>query len=78
MKKKTKYTEEPIGSLRVVKDFLPSPEELARSDQKTRVTLFLSEETIFFFKKKAKKLKSSYQTMIRNLLDSYVSKMVDA
>ncbi len=29
MKGKTKYTDEPIGKVRVIDDFLPSPEELA-------------------------------------------------
>ncbi len=28
MKNKIKYTDEPLGRLSVVKDFLPSPEEL--------------------------------------------------
>ncbi len=32
MKKKTKYTDEPLGDLRIVKDFLPSPEELDFKD----------------------------------------------
>ena len=41
MKKKIIYTDEPM-SLRVIKDTLPSPEELMRSEEKQRVTLELT------------------------------------
>ncbi len=33
MKKRIKYTDEPMGAVRVVSDFLPSPEELALKDE---------------------------------------------
>ena len=32
MKKKIKYTDKPLGDLRIAKDFLPSPEELNFKD----------------------------------------------
>ena len=33
MKERIKYTDEPIGNVKVVSDFLPSPEELALKDE---------------------------------------------
>jgi hypothetical protein len=33
MKGKIKYTDEPIGKVKVISDFLPSPEELALKDE---------------------------------------------
>jgi|SaaInl8_200m_RNA_FD_contig_91_405808_length_1431_multi_3_in_0_out_0_2 hypothetical protein len=39
MKKKIKYTDEPIQLGKTVKDFLPSPEELVMQDKNIRVTM---------------------------------------
>ena len=72
MKKKIIYTDEPIKSKKI-KDFLPSPEELVFKNDKKRVTITLSQKSINFFKKKAKKHKAPYQAMIRNLIDHYVT-----
>ena len=72
MKSKINYTDEPIEA-RVVSDFLPSPEDLSLKGRKKRVTLTLTENSLDFFKKAAKKHKASYQAMIRRLLDYYVS-----
>jgi len=33
MKAKTEYTEEPIGELKVIKDFLPSPDQLVLKEE---------------------------------------------
>lgn len=72
MKKKIKYTNEPIEA-KVVSDFLPSPEELVLKEKKTKVTLTLSDKSLKFFKKEAAKHKASYQAMIRKLVDYYVA-----
>lgn len=72
MKKKIKYTDEPIEA-RVINDFLPSPENLILKEKKRRVTLTLTERSLEFFKKEAKKHKASYQGMIRRLIDYYVA-----
>lgn len=72
MKKKTDYSDEPLGDVRVVRDFLPSPEELAFKDRNVKVTLLLSEMTVKFFKEQADRYHTKYQKMIRNLLDEYV------
>ena len=72
MKKKITYTDEPIEG-EVIKDFLPSPENLVFKEKKTKVTLTLSNKSIAFFKDAAKKHGASYQSMIRELLDFYVA-----
>jgi hypothetical protein len=72
MSGKIRYTDEPLGSLRVVDDFLPRPEELAFRDDGIKITLSLSKHSVLFFKKEARKHKTQYQRMIRRLLDAYV------
>jgi len=72
MKKKIKYTDEPLGDLRVIDDFLPSPEELAFKEDKVKVTIALSKTSVEFFKKEAEKHHTQYQKMIRRLIDFYV------
>ena len=39
MSAKIKYTNEPIGDVKVVKDFLPPPEQLAFREEGIKVTL---------------------------------------
>ena len=72
MKKKINYTNEPLGKIRVVRDFLPPPEKLAFKEENTKVTMMLSKASLDFFKNVAKKHHTQYQKMIRTLLDSYV------
>jgi len=73
MKSKIKYTEEPMGELRIIKDFLPKPEELALKEENVKITISLNKSSIDFFKKKAKEQRTSYQKMIRRLIDWYAS-----
>ena len=73
MKKKTKYTEEAMGELRIVKDFLPPPDQLVLREDNVKVTLSLKKSSITFFKEQAKKQKTSYQKMIREVVDWYAS-----
>ena len=73
MKQKTKYTDEPIGKVRVIADFLPSPKELALKDETVKVTISLSKSSVDFFKEEAKKYDTQYQKMIRRLLDEYAA-----
>ena len=72
MTKKITYTDEPIGNVKIVPDFLPSPAELAFSEEAVKVTLALSKKSIDFFKSEAAKNHTQYQRMIRRLVDSYV------
>lgn len=73
MNGKIKYTDEPIGKVKVIPDFLPSPKELALKDETVKVTIALSKTSIDFFKKEAKKYNTQYQKMIRRLLDEYTA-----
>lgn len=73
MKKKIKYSNEEIGKVEIVKDFLPKPEDLVFKEDTIKVTLNLSKSSIEFFKEIAQKHGSQYQKVIRNLLDRYTS-----
>ena len=73
MKKKIKYRDEPINA-KVVKDFLPKPEDLVFKEEKVKVTLSLSKRSVDFFKKVAAEQGTAYQAMIRRLLDYYVTR----
>ena len=74
MKKRIRYSDEPIGPVEIVPDFLPSPEELAREDDGIKVTLSLSRQSVEFFKAEAQRRNCSYQRMIRRLVDSYAAR----
>lgn len=76
MKKKNKivYTDYDIGEIEIInKDFLPKPEDLVFKEDNVKITVLLSRSSVDFFKKHAKKYKTQYQKMIRNLLDRYVA-----
>lgn len=73
MKTKVKYTKGPIGDVNVVRDFLPSPDELAFKEDQVKVTIGLSKSSVDFFKKQARNHHTQYQKMIRRLLDVYVA-----
>ena len=74
MNKPIRYTDEPLGAIRVVPGFLPSPEQLALKNEQTKVTISLSSESVDFFKEAARKHHMQYQKMIRQLLDEYVAR----
>ena len=76
MKKKIKYTSEPMGNVRKVPDFLPSPQELVLKDETVKITISLSKTSVEFFKEEARKHKTQYQKMIRRLLDEYAAHQV--
>jgi predicted DNA binding CopG/RHH family protein len=73
MRDKIKYTNEPLGKLRIVKDFLPPPQELVLKQESVKVTIALSKASVDFFRKEAKKHRTQYQKMIRKLLDIYAA-----
>ena len=72
MSSKIKYTNEPLGEVKVISDFLPPPEQLAFREEGIKVTLALSKKSIEFFKSEAAKHHTQYQRMIRRLVDAYV------
>ena len=71
MKSKIKYSDEPMGKLRVIKDFLPPPDQLVLKEENVKVTISLKKSSIDFFKEEAKKHHTSYQKMIRQVVDWY-------
>lgn len=73
MSARIKYTDEPIGSPKVIRDFLPSPDELAFREEDVKITITLSKSSVEFFKSKAAQSDTQYQRMIRKLLDAYVA-----
>lgn len=73
MNKRIQYSDEELGEIRLVPDFLPSLEDLALKNEQTKVTISLSSESVDFFKEAAQKHHMQYQKMIRQLLDEYVA-----
>ena len=45
---KTKYSDEPLGNVRVVSDFLPPASDLAFREEGVKVTLLLSKKAWLF------------------------------
>jgi len=77
MKKKIKYTDEPI-EFGVIDDFLPPPERLALNEENVKVTITLTKDSVNFFKKVARRRHFPYQKMIRRVLDYYVARYKSA
>lgn len=65
MSGKIRYTDEALGNLEVVPDFLPRPEELVFRDEGVKVTIALSRRSVEFFKTEARKHNTHYQRMIQ-------------
>jgi hypothetical protein len=78
MSTRIKYTDEPIGPIRVIPDFLPPPEELVFREEAVKVTIALSKRSIEFFKAEARRHNIQYQKMIRRLLDRYAERYATA
>lgn len=55
MKSKIAYTDEPMGEVRVLKDFLPPPDQLVLNDESVKITISLRKSSVEFFKKEAQK-----------------------
>ncbi len=77
MKHTQKYTNEPLGRLEVIDDFLPPPDQLVLKEDGVKVTISLSKKSVDFFKAHAAHSKVSYQRMIRSLLDTYADRHSD-
>ena len=73
MKNKIEYAEEPMGDLRIIRDFLPPPDQLVMKEDNIKVTISLKKSSVSFFKKEAKRHNTSYQKMIRQVIDWYAS-----
>lgn len=73
MKSKIAYTDEPMGQVRVLKDFLPPPDQLVLNDESVKITISLKKSSVEFFKREAQKNHTSYQKMIRQVIDLYTA-----
>jgi hypothetical protein len=71
MSENIKYTDERLGRLKIVPDFLPRPEDLVFREEGVKVTIALSKRSVEFFKDEARRHNTQYQRMIRRLLDAY-------
>ena len=74
MKKPKEPGNAPKGKLTIIKDFLPAPALLARKSVTVPVTARLTQSSIDYLKKEARKSKIPYQRLLRSVLDSYVAK----
>ena len=74
MKKKITYSDEPLGPVKILKDFLPKPQELAFREETVEIKVPISRRSMEFFKKQGKKHRTSAAQLIRALADSYAEK----
>lgn len=72
-RKRKKMSDEPIGRVKIVKDFLPSPDKLLVKPKPVKITITLSKESVDFFKQIAHREHVPYQKLIRALLDQYAT-----
>lgn len=76
MKNGIKYEEGPMDEVKIIRDFLPSPEELVFREETVKVTIALSRLSVEFFKQEGDKHHVPYQRLIRRLLDEYTMQHV--
>jgi hypothetical protein len=69
-----KYTAGEIGRVKVIGDFLPSPDALVAREDNVKVTLGLSRRSVEYFNRAAKARRVPYQRMIRALVDAYAER----
>lgn len=62
-----------MGNLKIVDDFLPPPDQLVLKEDHVKVTISLSKSSLNFFKKEAQARRTSYQKMIRRIIDLYAA-----
>lgn len=81
MKKKIKYTNKfanenkiDAKSLKIIKDFLPSPGDLFPKDEKVKITIEIDVETYQFFQDLALSFNKKYQPLMREILRQYARK----
>jgi hypothetical protein len=56
MRANVKYTNEPLGDLKIVRDFLPLPEDLVFQEEGVKVTIALSKRSVEFLKAKRRNI----------------------
>ena len=73
MNRKRNDQDQPVGRLKRIADFLPSPEELAIPDETVKITIALRKSSVTFFKREALRNRTKYQRMIRDVVDRYAT-----
>lgn len=63
-----------MGDPKIIRDFLPTPEELVPKEENVKITISLNKSSVEFFREKARENHTSYQKMIRRLIDWYASR----
>ena len=71
-------TKTPHGLKPILRGFLPRPEELVLKEENVKITISLNKSSVDFFKKKAREHHTSYQKMIRRLIDWYASQQQES
>lgn len=80
MNNAVKYTSAPddvadaLERARVIDDFLPSPRDLIRKQEKERITITVDKESLDAFRAYARIHNAKYQTMINDIVTSYAHK----
>jgi hypothetical protein len=72
--KSNEREDKPIGKLKIVADFLPSPDKLLPREGMVKITLSVDATTVQFFKAVAKRSKTKYQKMMREVLKLYAGR----
>jgi hypothetical protein len=54
MSERVRYTDERLGRVKIIPDFLPRPEDLVFRDEGVKVTIALSKRSVAFFKDEAR------------------------
>jgi predicted DNA binding CopG/RHH family protein len=72
-RKRKNSLSEPIGKVKIIEDFLPSPGKLLVKPKPVKITITLNQDSVDFFKQIGHKEHVPYQKLIRALLDKYAS-----
>lgn len=68
--------EQSLNSAVIIDDFLPSPDELIRKEEKEKITLAVDKRSLDLFKQYAKKHNAKYQNMLNGVISSYADKFL--
>jgi hypothetical protein len=73
MSRRIRYTDEPM-EFAIIKDHLPSPNELRARPRKVKVTVEVDAPTVAAFRRKAGPGPGRYRRMMGELLDTYAGR----
>jgi predicted DNA binding CopG/RHH family protein len=76
MKKREKFENAPKGKVTIIEDFLPTPAQLVKKEEMTKVTCEFTKTSIDYLKEEAKKMNVPYQQILREVVNYYVSRQL--